>query len=32
MDEESLDEQCSSQLASFEEIEDRLEEIWCSIK
>ena len=31
LDEESLDEQCTSQLASFEEIDDRLKEIWCSI-
>ena len=31
-DEESLDEKCNSQLEVFEEIEDRLEEIWCSIK
>ena len=30
LNESELDEQCSSQLDNFKQIEDRLNEIWCS--
>ena len=32
LDEEELSEKCSTELARFEEIRDRIEEIWCSIQ
>ena len=32
LDQEELSEKCNDELSKFEEIEDRLEEIWCSIK
>jgi len=32
LDDDVLAEQCSNELSKFESIENRLEEIWCSIK
>ena len=32
LDDEELADTCSTELAKYEKIEDRLEEIWCSIK